>query len=294
MDTKTIEIPISARYMVLSALGFALMGACVKAASYDGIPVLEIVAVRALVSSCISYLDVRRKNISIWGHNKFLLVARGLTGTLALMCVFYAVTALPLAEATLIQYLNPLFTALLAFAFLKEVIQRSTVISIILSLIGLLVMVNPDILLGNFMISVGALPLAGVIAALLGALGSAVAYVFVRRLSETEDPSVIIFYFPIIALPVSVLLLGDDFVMPSSSTWIWLILVGIFTQVGQIGLTKAMQTEKAGKAMAYSYVQIVFSALLGWFLFDEIPTLVTLLGALFIISGALINLRHRK
>ncbi len=294
MDTKPIEIPISARYMVLSALGFALMGACVKAAGHDGIPVLEIVAARALVSCCISYLDVRRKGISIWGHNKLLLMARGLTGTLALVCVFYAVTVLPLAEATLVQYLNPLFTALLAFAFLKEVIQRSTIVSIVLSLIGLLVMVNPEILLGNVMISAGALPLDGVVAALLGALGSAVAYVFVRQLSKTEDPSVIIFYFPIIALPVSVLLLGNNFVMPSGTTWIWLLLVGIFTQVGQIGLTKAMQTEKAGKAMAYSYVQIVFAALLGWSLFDETPTLVTLLGALFIISGALINMRYRK
>ena len=83
-----IGIPIGVRYMVLSALAFAFMGACVKAASHRGIPVLEIVAARALISACISYIDIKRKGISPWGRDKVLLTARGLIGTLALMCVF--------------------------------------------------------------------------------------------------------------------------------------------------------------------------------------------------------------
>jgi len=288
------RIPLSARYMILSALGFALMGVCVKAAGLRGIPVLEIIAARALVSCCISYLDVRRKRINLWGNNKPYLVARGVVGTLALLGVYYGVIALPLAEATLIQYLNPIFTAMLAFLLLKEAVQRSTIVSIVLSLIGLLIMTRPDALPGVFVSAAGSLPTAGVLAALLGALGSAVAYVLVRRLSATEDPSVIIFYFPLIAFPTSAVLLGNDFVMPSGDTWILLILVGVFTQIGQVGLTLALQAEKAGKATAYSYVQVLFSTLLGWSLFGEIPTLATLLGALFIIGGATVNLRYRK
>ena len=282
-------IPIGVRYMVLSALAFAVVGACVKAASHRGIPVLEIVAARALISACISYLDIKRKGISPWGHNKVLLTARGLIGTLALMCVFYAVTALPLAEATLLQYLHPVFTSVLAFLFIKETIQRSTVVCIVLSLTGLLIMVQPPFLFGVWASSPDPLPLRGVGAALLGALGSGTAYVLIRRLSSTEDPSVIIFYFPFIALPVAGLLLGDDFVMPTGFAWPLLLLVGLFTQVAQYGLTKAMQTEDASKATAYSYVQVIFSAILGWLLFDEIPTVNTLLGALFITGGALIN-----
>jgi drug/metabolite transporter (DMT)-like permease len=275
--------------MFLSALCFALMGACVKEAGSRGIPVLEMIVARSLISSIISYIDIRRKRISPWGHNKILLAFRGIVGTLSLFCVFYAVTSLPLAEATLLQYIYPIFTTSLAFLFLKESIQRSTIVCIILSMIGLVIIVQPAFLFGALMHNPEPLSWIGVSAALLGAFGSGTAYVVVRRLGATEDASVIIFYFPLIALPVSCIFLGKDFVLPSGSTWILLLLVGIFTQLAQYGLTRAMQTERAGKATAYSYVQIIFSAILGWLLFNEIPTISTFLGALFIISGALVN-----
>ncbi len=71
--------------MMFSALGFALMSAFVKLVSSYEIPLFEIVAARALVSLIISYLDVKRKRISIWGHNKKLLIARGTIGTFALI-----------------------------------------------------------------------------------------------------------------------------------------------------------------------------------------------------------------
>ncbi|GGK62481.1 DMT family transporter [Amphritea balenae] len=278
------------RYMLLSALGFSLMAVCVKAVSRYDIPVLEIVAARALVSMVISYLDIKRKRISLWGNHKPLLIARGVVGAVALICVYYAVTTLPLAEATILQYLHPIFTALLAFLFLKEAVQRSTLICILLSIIGLVIMVKPDLLFGT----VSELPLISVLAALAGALGSAIAYVIVRRLSQTEDSSVIIFYFPMIALPFSIALLGDNFVMPGTEALLLLLLVGIFTQVGQVGLTKAMQHDDASKATAYSYVQVIFALLLGWVFFSEIPTLWTMIGGGLIIIGALINVLWKR
>jgi drug/metabolite transporter (DMT)-like permease len=279
-------VPRGVHYMLISALGFALMSATVKYVSKYGIPVFEIVAARALVSFILSYMDVKRKGLSVWGNNRPLLFARGLVGTLALFCVYYAVTTLPLAEATILQYVHPLFTAVIAYLFLKESIQASTVMSICLSIIGVAVMVYP-----NWDSSIAAdLPLFSVGVALLGALGSSVAYVIVRKLSRTEDPSVIIFYFPLVALPVSLFAIGDDFVMPSALITLMLVLVGIFTQVGQLGLTKAMQTEAAGKASAYSYIQIVFSAFLGVLIFGELPTIWTIIGGGLIVSGALVNL----
>lgn len=286
----TQSLSPAVRYMLLSALGFALMTACVKAVSGYGIPVLEIVAARSLVSLLLSYLDVKRKRLSVWGEDRPLLVARGVIGAIALVCVYYSVTTLPLAEATILQYTHPAFTAVLALLFLKERLQRSTILCIGLSFIGLLVMTQPDFSAGL----VTGLPGLSVMAALAGALGSSIAYVLVRKLSQTEDASVIIFYFPLIALPVSVVLLGDDFVMPNLEALLLLILVGIFTQVGQIGLTKAMAAEQAGKASVYAYVQVVFSAILGVVFFAEIPTLWTLLGGGLIISAALFNALSRK
>lgn len=279
------QIPVGVRFMILSAFGFAVMSACVKYVSNYGIPVFEIVAARALVSLIISYADVKRKGISVWGNNKPLLFLRGAVGTMSLMCVYYAVTTLPLAEATILQYVHPVFTALLGVLFLKEAVQKSTLICIAFCLAGLFVMVQPNM---HSSIS-NELPLFSVMVALGGAFGSSIAYVIVRKLSQTEDSSVIIFYFPLVALPVSSLLIWDNFVWPSLFLTLMLIMVGIFTQIGQYGLTKAMQTQAAGKASAYSYVQIVFSALLGVWVFNEIPSIWTYMGGSLIITGALIN-----
>lgn len=271
--------------MILSALGFALMSASVKYVGDYGIPVFEIVAARALVSLIISYIDVKRKRINIWGNNKRLLFLRGLAGTTALMCVYYAVTSLPLAEATILQYIHPVFTAILAVFFLKEKVQISTVICIILCILGVFAMVKPTLSAQ----AMTTLPMFSVAIAIMGAFFSAVAYVIVRKLSQTEDSSVIIFYFPLIAMPVSLLLIWDNFIWPDIYLTAILILIGVFTQIGQIGLTKAMQTTAAGKASAYSYVQIIFSILLGMLIFNEVPTIWTLIGGSLIVLGALIN-----
>jgi drug/metabolite transporter (DMT)-like permease len=284
-------LPISAWYMVASALGFALMVACVKIANTTyQIPVLEIVAARAIVSALISYADIRRKKISPWGNNKPLLIARGTVGALALIFVYYAVTTLPLAEATILQYLHPVFTALMALFFLKEVIQRSTLACIALSLMGLVIMIQPNFLpdsaISYSWVSIGA--------GLLGAFGSAVAYIIVKKLTQTEDSSVIVFYFPIIAIPISVALLGGDFVVPSLAATGVLVLVGIFTQVGQIGLTKALHSADANKATAYAYVQVLFSVFIGWVYFSEVPVFTTLVGGAFIMAGALINVLWKR
>lgn len=279
------SVPLGIRYILLSAIGFALMSSLVKLVGTYGIPVFEIVAVRSIVSVIISYADVRRKGVSLWGNNKKLLFARGSAGSLALICVYYSVTTLPLAEATILQYTHPVFTALLAFSVLGERVKRSTMICIALCIVGLGFIVGPSM----FQNASASLPLFSVVIALLGAAGSSVAYILVRRLTHTEDSSVIIFYFPLIALPLSLLLLGDDFVMPSLHVLMLMIFVGVFTQIGQIGITKAMQTQEATVASAYSYVQVIFSVALGWLMFNEVPIIWTWLGGGLIILGALVN-----
>lgn len=284
------NIPLSARFMLLSALGFAIMSACVKLVSQYHIPVLEIVAARALVSLLLSYLDVKRKGISPWGEQKGWLFARGAVGALALICVYYSIATLPLAEATLLQYLHPVFTALIALLFLKEPILHSTKLCIGLSLVGLGIMISPGLGLDP----AAGLPWFSILIALLGAFGSAVAYVIVRKLSRSEDSSVIIMYFPLIALPLSLILLGDDFVVPPPEALVLLLFVGIFTQVGQVGLTKAMQSESASKATAYSYVQVLFSMLFGWLIFSELPSIYSWIGGSFILMGALINVLWKR
>ncbi len=284
------SVPMSVWYMLISALGFALMAACVKEVSGLGIPVLEIVAARAIVSGIISYADIKRKKLSLWGHNKKLLIARGIVGSFALMFVYYAVTTLPLAEATVLQYLHPVFTAVLAVFFLKETIQRSTITCIVISLLGLFIIIQPNLQLDSGVhypwISIGS--------GIMGALGSAVAYVIIKKLTKTDDSSVIIFYFPMVALPISIIMLGSDFVVPSLAATGLLILVGIFTQVGQVGLTKALNSADANKATAYAYVQLLFSVFIGWAYFSEVPMATTIMGGGLIMVGALINVLWKR
>jgi len=284
------SVPVSVWYMLLSALAFALMAACVKSVSDSGIPVLEIVAARAIVSVLLSYLVVKRKKISIWGNNKPWLLARGAVGAVSLICVFYAISTLPLAEATILQYLHPIFTALLALFFLREKIQRSTMLCIVLSLLGVAIMIQPNISLESAV----SYSWFSILVAILGAFGSAVAYIIVKKLTKTEDSSVIVFYFPVIAFPIAMLLLGSDFVVPGLVVAVLLILIGVFTQVGQICLTTALHSADASKAMAYSYVQVVFSILIGWAYFSEVPVITTLIGGSFIIFGALINVLWKR
>lgn len=281
---------MSAWYMLLSALGFALMAASVKEVSALGIPVLEIVAARAIVSAIISYGDIKRKKISVWGNNKPLLIARGTVGAFALMFVYYAVTTLPLAEATILQYLHPVFTAILALVFLKEMIQRSTIACIVISLIGLFIMIQPNLKVDG----VVEYPWVSIGAAVLGAFGSAVAYVIVKKLTKTDDSSVIVFYFPMVSLPIAIIMLGDNFVVPSITAIVLLILVGIFTQVGQVGLTKALHCEDASKATAYAYVQVLFSVMIGWAYFSEVPAITTFIGGGLIMFGALVNVLWKR
>ncbi len=291
MNHLFLSLPLGMRYMLTSALGFALMAVFVKLASAEGIPVLEIVAARAFVSLLLSYADIRRKGLSLFGQRKALLFLRGLVGAFSLVFVYYAITELPLAEATVLQYLYPVITAVLAIFLLNEKLHWSLVLSICLSFSGVLLIVRPDFLFGSMAPDYSSFAL---LAGLLGAFGSAVAYVLVRKLSHTEDPSVIVFYFPLVALPCSLLLLGGDAVMPSLEACGILLLVGIFTQVGQVCLTRALQVETAGRATAFSYMQVVFATLLGWLIFKEVPDIWFLAGAMCILSGTLVNLRSKK
>ena len=271
--------------MLISALAFALMAALVKEAGQLGIPLLQIIFVRALISVALSLIDIARAGVHPLGHRRVLLFARGLSGFLALTGVFYALIHLTMAQATVLQYLHPVFTALLAFLFLAERPTTATLACIALSLLGLACIVSPYWVAGD----ATSAPLWPVIAGLGGAFGSGVAYTLVRKLVTTEHPSVIVLYFPLVCVPGTLLLGSADFVWPTAAGWWVLLGVGCFTQLGQLALTKAMQRDAASRVTSLSYVQIIFGAILGWLAFGEIPTPATLWGGGLILLGAIFS-----
>jgi drug/metabolite transporter (DMT)-like permease len=273
--------------MIVSAFAFSVMTLLVKLVG-QRIPSQEIVCARAAVTLMLSYAALRRAGLPVLGSRRPLLVLRGVFGFISLSSIYYAVTHLPLAEATVIQYLHPPLTALLAALVLHERIHGAMLASIAVSIAGLIVIVQPQSLLG---IEARLLPPLAVAAAVAGAVFSACAYVTVRKLGEREHPLVIVFYFPLVALPASIPAMWHDAVWPSGGDWILLLLIGIATQIGQVAITRALQLDSAGRAASYSYMQVLFAAVWGALFFGELPGLATMVGAMLILVGAVISIR---
>ena len=277
------RISVGLRYMALGAFWFSLMSLLVKLAG-ERLPSMEIVLARAVVTLVLSYAMLRRAGIGLWGSNKKLLILRGLLGFGGLACFYYALTQLPLAEATTIQYTNPVFTALLAAWLLRERIGGREMLLVGTSLLGVLLIARPAALFGGG--AAGLDPVA-VGVALAGAIFSASAYVTVRRLGTSEHPLVIVWYFPLVATPATIPFVAPVAVWPRGWEWLVLLGVGVTTQIAQVYLTKGLQLEPAGRATAVGYLQIVFAALWGIIFFAEIPDLATAFGALLIIGSTL-------
>ena len=101
------------KFLIGSGLAFSLMSVCVKAIG-ERIPISELVFARATISIIITRFFLYKKKINPWGYQKRLLIIRGLLGTVALFCIFKALTILPIATATVIQYIYPTFTVICA------------------------------------------------------------------------------------------------------------------------------------------------------------------------------------
>lgn len=278
-------------YMVASAFFFSVMSAFVKAAG-ERLPSQEIVLARALIALVLCAALLWRAGVPPWGRRRGLLLLRGAFGFLGLLCVFYSLTQLPIAEATVIQYLHPIFTALLAAAFLGERAGAALLAGVATSLLGVLAVARPAGV-GSLDGSL-ALPPVALLAALGGAFFSGCAYVVVRKLAATEHPLVIVLYFPLVAAPASLPAVWPVFVMPRGVEWLLLLGVGIAAQLGQVALTKGLRHEPAGRATALAYLQVVFAALWGTSFFGEVPDVWTWLGAFLILAGTLFALRDGR
>ena len=275
--------------MVASALSFSLMGVCVKQVG-GRIPVAEVVFARAIVSVALSWWLLHRAGIPAWGKRRWLLIWRGAIGTAALVCVYAALAALPLAAATVLQYLYPPFTALLAWLMLGEPIGKRVLAAMALGWLGVLLVAQPAGLLQG-----GAtLAPVPVLIAVAGALFTAFAYVSVRSLGTSEHPLVIVFYFPLVALPLSLPLVALNPVLPTPAELLWLVGVGVFTQLGQVYLTRSLTALPAARATAISYVQVLFAGGWGWLLFGESIDNWTIAGAGLVLAATLVSLSHSR
>jgi drug/metabolite transporter (DMT)-like permease len=272
------RLSLGLRYMLASALFFSVMSVLAKQASVR-LATQQVVLVRAIVSLVLSYATLRHLGIGLRGNRTGLLVLRGLLGTLSLSCLYYSLSVLPLADATVIQHTAPVLTALCAALTLGERLSGKVLVATVASLGGVALMVRPPGGDGP------ALDPVAVGVALVGALAAAAVYTLVRRLREHDDPHRVVFYFPLVAVPVTRPTALPVWQWHTPLEWLILVGVGVSTQLAQVAMTRGLALEPAGRATSMNYMQIVFNMAFGVVLFAEWPAATTVLGAAIVVGA---------
>jgi drug/metabolite transporter (DMT)-like permease len=276
-------------YMVQSAFWFAVMALLVKLAG-ESMPTMQIVFARACVTLVLGGLVLWRAGVRPFGTRPRLLFVRGLLGSCGLVCFYAAVVHLPLAEATVIHQTAPLFTALLAAVVLREHLEGRVLASIVICLGGVLLIARPGWLLGEGPARPDfAWQFAFV--ALLGSALSAVAYVTVRSLGRTENPLVVVFWFPLVTVPLTAPFALPVWTWPDLRGWALLLGIGGTTQIAQLAMTKGLAREAAGRATAVGYLQVAFATLFGAAVFGRWPDAGSWSGMALILVSLLWSTR---
>lgn len=272
-------------FIILSAVFFAFMGASVKLAG--DIPTIQKVFFRNIITFVVSFIVIvyNKKKISGSKENHYFLILRSLFGLTGIFFYFYSISNLPLADSTIINKLSPFFVTLFAFLFLNEKITFFKILTLIMAFSGALLIIKPGF-------NLNLIPaLSGVLSASLAAAG----YTVVRFISNKEDPFVIVLYFSGISSIISLPLMMTNFIVPDITQASGLILAGVFATGAQFFLTYGYKYSHASDLAIFNYFSIPFAALLGFFIWKEIPDLFTLLGAIIIfISAALLYLSIKK
>ena len=271
--------------MAIGAWWFAVMGLFVKLAGRR-LPSSQVVLVRAALTLAMSWWAVRQAGLpSIWGTQRRLLLVRGTLGAIGINCFYWSLVHLPLGEATLIQYTNPIFATILAALWVGERVRPGEIACLAMAMVGVILITRPGFLFGS---AASAYDTRDIAIALFGALCSGAAYAAVRKMGSGEHPSVVVFYLPLVTFPIAIPFASTNWLVPTWTEWLFLLGVGAATQMAQVYMTRGLQAETAVRATTTGYLQIVFAGLWGALILHERPSLWTLIGAAVIIGSALI------
>jgi len=269
-------------YMILSAGSFCMMTVFVKLAG-SSLSTIQIVFIRGTFTLIVTGFFLLKAKINPLGRNKQLLIARGIAGTLALFLVYESIQRFPLSEATVIQYLYPLFTAIIASILISETIDRNILIGLFAGLFGVYA------ILGFPVLSNDQVDIESLLIAICGSILTGLAYVLVRKTTSlNEHPLVVMFYFPLFTVPICLPFLFSVWESPSMLNWFYLFLIGVFTQFGQLFLTYGYKELPATKAAPISYIQVVFATIIGILFFDERLSFAFIIGSIMVLFSIIL------
>lgn len=282
MSEKPTFFTKGVRAMFLSTLAFFLANVFVKQVSH--IPAMEIVFFRCIVSSALCIYGLRRAKASLIGANHSMLLLRGIFGTTALFSFFLTLQQMPLASAQTIQYLSPIFTASIAIFVLKENVMPTQWLFYAIAFSGVLLIERFDNRISPFYLAVG----------ILSAACSGMAYNLVRSLRGKEHPLTVVLHFQLVGLVVGFVSLFIQWETPHGWDWPILILVGVFSQLGQIFLTSALQSERVAGVVIINYTGLIYAITIGWFVFGETQSIISLAGMLLVVIGVLLSILYGR
>jgi drug/metabolite transporter (DMT)-like permease len=282
-------------YIILSGMAFFIINFFVKLLGNpenDIIPNLqkypahELVFFRSLVSFLISAAIIKYRGLPMLGNNRRWLLLRGTAGMLALTIFFFTLHKLPLAIASTLQYLSPIFTVLIASRLFREKVSNIQYFSSLIAFLGVL-FIGFNGLMGGF--NDQKLDLFWMGMGILSAVLSGVAYNAISKLKETEETINIVIYFPMLALPLTGIWCLFDFTVPMGIEWLILLIIGVFTQIAQVCMTRAFLSTDTAIVAPFQYIGAIYALISGWFVFNEKLELVSIIGVCLVVFGVIVG-----
>ena len=246
------------------------------------LPSIEKSFFRNFVAMIISFLMIIRNNDGFrWEKgNSTLMFVRAFAGTIGILGNFYAVDHLMLSDATMLNKMSPFFAIIFSIFLMKEKVSLSQALIVLGAFIGALFVVKPTFDNVNlFAAGIG----------FIGGVGAGLAYTCVRKLgTRGEKGSRIVFYFSLFSCLVTLPYMLFDFHPMTLNQLILLLLAGASAAGGQFAITAAYTYAPAKEISVYDYSQVIFAAIYGYIMFNQIPDAYSFLGYLIIISMAIV------
>lgn len=267
--------------MLISTLAFACMNAIVKHLTH--LSAFQIVFFRSISSLFFTFGYLLKNNIPVLGNKRRLLILRGLVGVTSMTLFFMSTKYLPIGTAVSLRYMAPIFAAVFAVFILKETIKPLQWLFFALAFSGVLILKGFDAELDGY----------GLVLVTISAIFSGLVYIVISKIGNDDHPVVVVNYFMVIATIVGGVLSINNWVNPIGFEWLMLFGLGLFGYFGQVYMTKAFQIASTNQVAPLKYIEVVFTVLFGVFMFNEIYTLWSILGIMFIIIGLILNALYK-
>tara|TARA_Y100001970_G_C14015866_1_gene740880 strand:- start:109 stop:993 length:885 start_codon:yes stop_codon:yes gene_type:complete len=269
-------------YMFLSICGFSLMDVIVKwSVDY---PIGQILFFRGFFGIIFYFFIIPRDRLHNFYQTKRpgLHSLRCLAGLIAIVAIFIALRKLPLATVVSISFAAPIFTTIFSIFLLSEKVGVYRWLAVLVGFVGILIITEPGISELNIYY----------IFPIIFCLGLSYVAITLRQLSSTEPVWLISLFFSIAITLMSILTIPFGWVVPSFNHFIILSLIGIFGGVSNLWLSQSYKYSEVSLVTPLKYLTLVFAIFFGYFIWGEIPTIKTLIGAFLVILSTLIIFRR--